>query len=545
MTPDQVTPARWTRTRRIARSARRRLRAGLLGWLAAVLAVVAGCSLGPSSRPPLVTSGEPAPPASSAAPRTPPTGPGGPGRRSDPVRWRTCATGSSAEVGGRRFRLDCAQIEVPKAYDGQDGDALTVGIQRARADGLADSAPPLVAVLGAPGENGVGAAASVAGSLPAAVTARFAVVTLDLRGTGDSVGVDCVSPADAGDLLALAPDPEQATSGDLLSRLSRDLTFDCTDEAGPDLTRFATTPAADDLDTVRAALGVPALTFLGRGHGATLGAVYAHRYPGRVAAMVLDGPADPRLGPDATALATAVAAEKALDTFAAACAGFSGGCPLGTDPRGRITALVQALGDVGITADGGRLVTGGTVLLALLLELPDQDRWPALASAIAALDDADSDPGPLADLVTGALGGDAVPARLSAALIYACNDTSTRVSAAALTDAVGKARTAAPLFGPWAAGTVALCADWPAPAAALGPVSGAGAPPFLVLGAVDDVLSPYSAVRSLAAQMPSAVLVSWQSGAHGAYPASACISATVDAYLLQHRVPAAGTLCPP
>ena len=73
--------------------------------------------------------------------------------------------------------------------------------------------------------------------------------------------------------------------------------------------------AADDLDALRAALGSRPLTLIGRGFGATLGAVYADRYPGRVAAAVLDAPADPLDAADARAAAIAVAAEKALDAL--------------------------------------------------------------------------------------------------------------------------------------------------------------------------------------------------------------------------------------
>ena len=54
-----------------------------------------------------------------------------------------------------------------------------------------------------------------------------------------------------------------------------------------------------------------------------------------------------------------------------------------------------------------------------------------------------------------------------------------------------------------------------------------------MLGAVDDPVAPYEAVRALAGQLSSATLVSWQSGRHGSYPASACVAAAVDGYLLQ------------
>jgi hypothetical protein len=76
-------------------------------------------------------------------------------------------------------------------------------------------------------------------------------------------------------------------------------------------------------------------------------------------------------------------------------------------------------------------------------------------------------------------------------------------------------------------------------------VKAAGAAPILVAGAVDDPESPYSAVRSLAGQLESATLISWQSGQHGSYPDSPCVTSAVDAYLVSGTLPAIGTLCPP
>jgi hypothetical protein len=111
--------------------------------------------------------------------------------------------------------------------------------------------------------------------------------------------------------------------------------------------------------------------------------------------------------------------------------------------------------------------------------------------------------------------------------------------------AVEAIRPQAPVLGPYTVGLVGLCSSWPAPDAALGAVKAAGAAPILVLGAAADPTAPYAAVRSLAGQLGSATLISWQSGHHGSYPDSPCISAAVDAYLLSAQLPAVGTLCPP
>ena len=76
-------------------------------------------------------------------------------------------------------------------------------------------------------------------------------------------------------------------------------------------------------------------------------------------------------------------------------------------------------------------------------------------------------------------------------------------------------------------------------------MTAAGAPPILVVGAVDDPVAPYSRVRSLTAQLDSATLLTWQSGTNGSYPTSSCVTAAVDAYLLERDDAGRRHLCPP
>jgi hypothetical protein len=192
---------------------------------------------------------------------------------------------------------------------------------------------------------------------------------------------------------------------------------------------------------------------------------------------------------------------------------------------------------------GAGKANGGTVLLTLLLRLGDPAGWPQLATALAAAAGGTSKP--IEDLLTASLGLDKNDGWLGSALIYGCNDSALRMSPDQMTTAVAAIAPQAPILGPYTVGLVGLCSSWPAPEAALGAVKATGAAPILVAGAVADPAAPYGAVRSLAGQLDSATLISWQSGQHGSYPDSACVSAAVDAYLLSGQLPAVGTLCPP
>lgn len=512
---------------------------------AAATVLLGSCTVGPSSRPPLATSGAAGAVVAATTASSMPLGAGGPGRTADPVTWGSCPSDVDRTDPTTRveYRLQCADVDVPKVYTDDSAGRLSVAVVRVSGPRTPAAAPPLVVVLGAPGENGTDRPATVAARVSPQLLEHFAVVVVDLRGTGGSVGIDCVSGQNSRTLLAPAPDPSVGAAGTQLTELSRSLTFDCGDLVGPELSDYSTVLATDDLDTVRAALGSQRIDFLGQGFGATLGAVYADRYPGRVRAAVLDGPTDPSLTADKQASAVAAAQEQALASFAAACPTFPGGCPLGTDPAGAVRRLVTTLGDVGSASSDGYEINGGTVLLALAARLGSPSTWPQLATALAGARSGDLDG--LSGIAAQSLGGTDIAQHQSGRLIYQCNDSAGRLGGAELAAAAKTAGATAPLFGPFDIGLLGICSSWPATETTLPAVRAIGAPPLLVLGAVADPVSPYSSVRSLTTQLASATLLTWQSGTHGAYPASGCVAAAVNGYLLDGTVPAAGALCPP
>jgi len=516
----------------------------LLTVIFSVSVLLSSCSVGPSQRPPLATFGGTANDApTSTSTSSPPLGPGGPGQQADPIRWSACGDVDSLDrASGLSFDVDCGEVQVDRSTNGGFG-AQRVQVARARVADLPQDAPAVVVLDGQPGENGRSRVAAAAAGLSPAVRQHFAVITVDLMGSGGSEPIDCLSNRDAGTLTSLGVDPTEPAAATALADLSRSLTFECGDVAGAELSLVNSTLAADDLDALRSALGSGTLTLIGRGFGATLGAVYADRYPGRVGAAVLDAPADPLEAPDVRMAEVAVSAERSLDTFAAQCPTFSGGCPLGTDPRAQIDKAVATLDAVPGSFPGSGSTNGGSVLLALLLRLGDPTGWPELATALAAA--AAGNGQPIDDLLRDSLGLSGQSEWLGAAIIYACNDAVLRISPDQLAAAVDKVRAEAPLLGPYALGLVAVCSSWPAPENALGTVKATGAAPILLTAAVDDPVAPYASVQSLAGQLGSARLISWQSGQHGSYPGSSCITAAVDNYLLQGELPAIGSLCPP
>ncbi|MCY1462967.1 Carboxylesterase B [compost metagenome] len=75
-------------------------------------------------------------------------------------------------------------------------------------------------------------------------------------------------------------------------------------------------------------------------------------------------------------------------------------------------------------------------------------------------------------------------------------------------------------------------------------MSAEGAAPIVVIGTTGDPATPYAWSQSLAEQLASAVLVTFEGHGHTAYGRSnGCIADAVESYLLDGTVPADGLTC--
>lgn len=75
--------------------------------------------------------------------------------------------------------------------------------------------------------------------------------------------------------------------------------------------------------------------------------------------------------------------------------------------------------------------------------------------------------------------------------------------------------------------------------------SAPGSAPVLVVGTTGDPATPYEGAEKMAKELGAGVgvLVANEGEGHGAYGTSSCATATIDAYLLDGKVPAYGTTC--
>src|SRR6185312_15969392 len=104
---------------------------------------------------------------------------------------------------------------------------------------------------------------------------------------------------------------------------------------------------------------------------------------------------------------------------------------------------------------------------------------------------------------------------------------------------------AAPTIGKYLAYGPVGCQDWKYPATGKpGELTAKGAAPIVVIGTTGDPATPYAWSQSLAEQLESASLVTFEGHGHTAYGRSnGCISNAVESYFLDGTVPADGLRC--
>src|SRR3954452_5624759 len=516
---------------------------GLLAALLGVLVAVSGCTsfsttLATSAR----TSSAPSAAAASAAPVK-------------PVTWTDCTAQIKPLVAGqqgsdRDLSYGCGRIEVPIDYRNPGGGTLPLFLVKVVLAGQANRIGSLVVNPGGPGVSGADAAIGLGLSMPEDVLRRFDLVGFDPRGVGLSTPVQCI-PAQLKDRM-VASEPRPTTAGQLdeAFALADEVAADCGDKYGNALGSFNTVDTARDMDRIRQALGDEKLTYLGYSYGTTLGSTYAELFPENVRALVLDAVVDPEAGPVQDAEASAAGFESGFDAFAQNCTSLVAGCPIGPDPRGAVYALLNQANAPPIpsTAPGDtRTATAGVVMTAIQAALYDQKSWPQLAQALAAAQKGDAaGVFSLADSYSGRLKSGTYSNLFDANVTINCADTSAdqQVPDSEVRRLAAEWGQKYPLFGAGSAVSLYTCSAWKADRTPLPKRDAQGSAPILVVGNSGDPVTPLPGAVDMARDLDSAVLLTWQGQGHTSYPKTACITDTVNRYLIDLTAPQDGLTCP-
>jgi pimeloyl-ACP methyl ester carboxylesterase len=490
-----------------------------------------------------------------------------------PIEWTDCNEPIqkliAAQPGSDRdLNFSCGRTEVPINYDEPGGDKLPLFLIRAVMAGQTDRIGSLMINPGGPGASGADAALGLALSLPVEVLQRFDIVGFDPRGVGLSTPVECIPDELKEEIVAAEPRPTSAEQLDDAFALAQEVADACAEEydAAP-LGTFNTVDTARDLDQLREAVGDEQLTYLGYSYGTTLGSTYAELFPDKVRAMVLDAAVDPDTDELTHAEESAAAFEAGFDAFAANCVGLIAGCPLGAEPRQFVEALLGQAAQTPIPSSEPaaapapaagteppaepaapaepRRATPGVVLAAIQAGLYDPKSWPQLAQSLLAAQQGDS-AGlfSLADTYSGRLEDGTYSNLVDANVAVNCADSEETFSEDEIRELVAEWSAEYPLFGAGAATSLYTCSVWEAERTPVPDRDAEGSAPILVVGNSGDPVTPLPGAVDLAEQLESGVLLTWQGQGHTAYPKTDCVTAAVNAYLIDLVVPLDGLTCP-
>lgn len=257
-----------------------RLRAlGALSALATLLA--SNALLTPSAAADPVEDVPPAAPAAPAARAAAASG-------STPTApaWGACSSSSLDRRGA-----ECAMLQVPLDYDRPGGTKIRIAISRIRHTTKAYQGVMLVNP-GGPGTSGLDLATR-GESIPRGAGDSYDWIGFDPRGVGQSEPAVSCDPSYGG-----YERPRYVPSRPTVMRSwfdrSNAYTTACERKNGAILDHLRTVDSANDLESIRKALGEEQINYYGFSYGTYLGQVYATLYPDRLRRAVFDGTVDPR-----------------------------------------------------------------------------------------------------------------------------------------------------------------------------------------------------------------------------------------------------------
>ncbi len=462
------------------------------------------------------------------------------------LTWRECG------VPG----FQCATMKAPLDYAKPSAGDVRLAVARKKATGPGARLGSLLVNPGGPGGSAIDYLQQFAGTgYPAEIRARYDLVAMDPRGVARSEPVQCLDDRAMDTYTQTDVTPDDRTEIDALAGAYRRFAEGCGAHDPRLLRHVSTVEAARDMDVLRVVLGDRKLTYVGASYGTFLGATYAGLFPDRVGRLVLDGAMDPSLSARRMNLDQTAGFETAFQSFARDCVRRSD-CPLGgrgTTPHqagDRLAAFFRALDAHPLpTGDpDGRKLGEALATTGVIAAMYDQGAWPQLRGALnTAMKQNDG----AALLALSDSYYERDTRGHYANLMYAnaavnCLDLPAAFSGPEEVErALPVFEKASPVFGRGLAWASLNCGYWPVrPTGEAHRIEARGAAPIVVVGTTRDPATPYRWAQSLAGQLSSAHLLTYDGDGHTAYGrGSRCIDSAIDTYLLRGTPPAKGKHC--
>jgi pimeloyl-ACP methyl ester carboxylesterase len=507
--------------------------------MATAIAVLAGCAPGWAADPRYATDRGSGPQGSPVTPK-PEAGPPPVEKPKNDLAWRDCTSRVFSEASVQppvNVKLDCATFDAELDPISTATGTVTIGVVRAQSSQTPPDAGPLVVT------TGWDMASSV--QLPVWLTRAGAdvlksrpIVAIDRRGIGMSDALDCRDSYDRDEMR----DQAQFDSGDDpvadLAAITVSATTNCTDVISPGDSAYDNSHAAEDIERLRTTWDVPGLALLGIGNGAQVALAYAGRHPDKVARLVLDSPIPPGVNAEAAAEQKIKGEQAALNAFIAQC---SANCPLGSDPKAAIDAiLTSARSSRGL---GGTSVAVITDAIATALAYPQGDRAfvvNSLATALASARGGDT------NQLNNLINRSESLRDSDGQFVNRCSDSLNRPTPDRVRELVVQWGKVYPEFGAVGALDLVKCLNWP---------SGTAPPDpkdlkvdAMVMGGQNDPIVGSEGVPAVSAAVINAgsnsKRVMWQGIGHGVSIFTPCGLPPMVGYVDSGKLPATDTFCP-
>ncbi|MFD4690944.1 alpha/beta hydrolase [Streptomyces sp. NPDC058463] len=457
------------------------------------------------------------------------------------LRWRDCG------VEG----FQCTTMKAPLDYEKPDDGDIKLAVSRKKATGPGKRIGSLLVNPGGPGGSAVDYLQGYAGiGYPAPIRARYDMVAIDPRGVARSEPVRCLTGKEMDAYTQVDQTPDDDAEVAKLNKAFDAFAEGCEKNSGEVLPHVSTVETARDMDILRTLLGDEKLNYVGASYGTFLGATYAELYPDRVGRLVLDGAMDPSLPAVDINRDQTAGFEAAFQSFAADCV-KQPDCPLGTtsaaDAADALKKLFADLDAKPVPTGETRQLGESLATTGVIAAMYDEAAWPQLREALAGAQHGDGS-GLLA-LADSYYERD--PSGKYANLMFAnaavnCLDLPPAFSGpGAVEEAVPAFEKASPVFGRGFAWAALNCGSWPVDATgAPHRTEAKGAAPIVVVGTTRDPATPYKWAESLADQLSSATLLTYDGDGHTAYGrGSDCIDTAINTYLLEGTPPKDGKKC--
>jgi pimeloyl-ACP methyl ester carboxylesterase len=455
----------------------------------------------------------------------------------NPIVWSACD-------GSTNTKVECGNIEVPFDYADPEQGSFVLYVKKHNAASPADRIGSMMVNPGGPGFGGSSLADDARYYFSQDLIDRFDIIAWDPRGTGESTpAVNCVDTFD--EYFGLDSPPETPDEKQALIDASQAFNDKCAENSGTILPYISTQASAQDINSLRLALGEEKVSFFGFSYGSELGTTWATMFPETVRAIVVDGAVDPNASSIQEGMNQAKGFEGQLATFLkqcsekTTCAFHNGG-----KAEAAFDKLVLDIDATPLEVSKDRTpVTQGVLFTAVAQAMYSDYYWPQLSEALSEAQNGDGKG--ILQLYDdyyqrkddGTYGNE-----LEAFLAISCLDDPGATSTEEVDSHIEDFIAAAPRLG----GNFAYgysCALWPVKQATKVNITGKGAGPIVVVGTTGDAATPLSSTRKMAQGLEQGILIVVDANQHTGYGANSCVVKAVDDYLIKLTVPANETTC--